>query len=421
MALENGYLKKYFKGVVVKKLSAVEVVPKTSNQHEFHATTDMKEIFGVDKRKYQTTFLYIDDEHSYTSADYLTWYDARKNNPARSAEYRLYYPSTTVSEKASEGDSLFICLKQDDTILCIVADKEATITSQLYWIFGLETNDGRRFTQNKELSEGNNHIEFLARTILAQIGIEFDDKTEVDLLEELNGHFGGIFPKTDVFSAYARSLIVDVDPIEDPDNALVQWYNMEEKLFFLLEQQSIKDCLKRGFVDNDEVDVSGFIKFSLSVQNRRKARAGLSFENHIAAILKANEITYSHTPITENKAKPDFLFPDIKCYRDATFPSEYLSMLGAKSTCKDRWRQVLSEADRIEHKHLLTLEAAISTFQTDEMRDKKLQLVVPGPIHKTYTEQQQTWLYTVKDFLDEVKDKQRKAGNHQLILGVADV
>jgi hypothetical protein len=28
-------------------------------------------------------------------------------------------------------------------------------------------------------------------------------------------------------------------------------------------------------------------------------------------------------------------------------------MPGVKSTCKDRWRQVLAEADRIDHKHLL--------------------------------------------------------------------
>ena len=82
-------------------------------------------------------------------------------------------------------------------------------------------------------------------------------------------------------------------------------------------------------------------------------------------------------------------------------------MLGAKSTCKDRWRQVLAEADRIKKKHLLTLEAAISTYQTEEMADKNLQLVIPLSIQKTYTEKQQAWLYSVADFLDEVRQKQR--------------
>ena len=82
-------------------------------------------------------------------------------------------------------------------------------------------------------------------------------------------------------------------------------------------------------------------------------------------------------------------------------------MLGAKSTCKDRWRQVLSEADRIEKKHLLTLESAISENQTNEMIDKQLQLVVPLPIHNTYSAVQRMWLYTVKMFLEEVKEKQK--------------
>lgn len=81
-------------------------------------------------------------------------------------------------------------------------------------------------------------------------------------------------------------------------------------------------------------------------------------------------------------------------------------MLGAKSTCKDRWRQVLAEADRIKGKHLLTLEAAISVHQTDEMASKNLQLVVPKSIHKTYTIQQQEWLMDVNSFIRLLEQKQ---------------
>jgi len=61
-------------------------------------------------------------------------------------------------------------------------------------------------------------------------------------------------------------------------------------------------------------------------------------------------------------------------------------MLGVKSTCKDRWRQVLAEADRIDQKHLLTLEAAISINQTAEMQSKQLQLVVPAAVHGVVSE-----------------------------------
>jgi hypothetical protein len=82
-------------------------------------------------------------------------------------------------------------------------------------------------------------------------------------------------------------------------------------------------------------------------------------------------------------------------------------MLGVKSTCKDRWRQILSEADRIEQKHLLTLEAAISVNQTEEMRAGRIQLVLPEKIHGTYTQEQQKWIYSVESFLKEVKDRQK--------------
>lgn len=412
MSLSSGYLKEYFKGIIAKKLSAVEAMPGVSNQHEFNATAKMKEVFGVDDRKFDTDFLYMnddsDDEHRVTAKGMLTWYDARRNHPTRT-EYRLYYRTTAVSDMASAGDSLFICVKNDDTVLCIIAQKDATITSQLYWLFDIENKVEGRFVQNTELTTDSGQLEFVARTILQQIGVTYKEDDEEDLLPPLLALCGGQFPKTTIFSEFARSLVVGVDPIADPDNTLTRWYDMEEKLFFLLEQHIVRERLKDGFVVNGDVDVEGFMRFSLSVQNRRKSRAGLSLENHIVALLQANHIQFSHTPVTENKSKPDFLFPGIEQYRRQEFPAQYLTMLGSKSTCKDRWRQVLSEADRIERKHLLTLEAAISVNQTNEMQYNKLQLVVPGSIHGTYTEQQQAWLYTVKDFLGEVREKQQYA------------
>jgi len=81
-------------------------------------------------------------------------------------------------------------------------------------------------------------------------------------------------------------------------------------------------------------------------------------------------------------------------------------MLGAKSTAKDRWRQVLSEAERIPDKHLLTLEPGISENQTDEMQAKRLQLVVPERLHATYRPGQRAWLMTLASFLAVVRERQ---------------
>jgi hypothetical protein len=85
-------------------------------------------------------------------------------------------------------------------------------------------------------------------------------------------------------------------------------------------------------------------------------------------------------------------------------------MLGAKTTCKDRWRQVLAEAKRIEHKHLLTLEAAISSHQTDQMREHKLQLVIPRGLHSTFTPAQRLTLLTLADFTAMVKEREGSFG-----------
>lgn len=62
----------------------------------------------------------------------------------------------------------------------------------------------------------------------------------------------------------------------------------------------------------------------------------------------------------------------------------------------------------MERKHLVTLEGAISTRQTDDMRAKNLQLVVPVPLHHTYTDEQQGWLWSVRQFFDLVTARERE-------------
>jgi hypothetical protein len=84
-------------------------------------------------------------------------------------------------------------------------------------------------------------------------------------------------------------------------------------------------------------------------------------------------------------------------------------MLAVKSTCKDRWRQILAEADRIPEKHLLTLETAISRQQTDEMNEKDVQLVVPRQLHETFSVEQRKWLMDIGEFIALVLAKQRSA------------
>jgi hypothetical protein len=117
-------------------------------------------------------------------------------------------------------------------------------------------------------------------------------------------------------------------------------------------------------------------------------------------------VTYSRTAVTERKLKPDFIFPNIEHYRDATFPDARLTMLASKTTSKDRWRQILNEAVRIPLKHLITLEPSISLNQTNEMQSERVQLVIPAALHETYTTGQRTWLMDVEGFLTLAQGRQ---------------
>lgn len=404
--MAKGYLNQYFSGVAAKKLSSVEMDSGRSNQHEFNGSKALKELFGTGlKTEYTAIFLYLTDDENVRAEGKLTWYDSRANHPIRS-EWRMYYPSSEVTEQASPGDSLFICKKVDNTLLVIIAAGDSIIESQLYWLFDIQSSADNKFEVQSAFRTETAGTDFVIKMILDELGIESRDALAEQYYEPMLERFHGEFPKTKEFSEFARSTVQDTDSVEEPDDALIKWFNREWDLFKLMEKYQIEKNLRQMMEAGNGIDVQKYIAYSLSVQNRRKSRAGYSLENHISKILEDNHITYSRTPVTENKARPDFIFPGIDCYNNLAYPVEYLTMLGAKSTCKDRWRQVLSEAERIDIKHLLTLEAAISENQIIEMKARNLQLVVPLSIHSTYSKENQNWLYSVKQFIAEVKEKQ---------------
>ena len=256
--------------------------------------------------------------------------------------------------------------------------------------------------------DANNSIRLGIATwsILDAFGIEVT-LPEPDAMDELILRYGNGFPTGRVFSQFARDTLTDVDPIESPDEALVLWLDHTEKLFYHLERHLISERLKAGFVKNGNVDVDDFMEFSKSVHNRRRSRAGGGLEHHIEALLQAHNIRHKMKPRTEGNREPDFIFPGEIEYHTPSYDATLLTMLGAKRTCKDRWRQVLSEAARIYKKHLLTLQPSITVPQTDEMQSENLQLVVPRPIFASYRPSQQAWLMDVKGFFELVRGKQQ--------------
>ena len=107
--------------------------------------------------------------------------------------------------------------------------------------------------------------------------------------------------------------------------------------------------------------------------------------------------------MSEGDKKPDFLFPSAKAYGDPAFPKERLRMLAAKTTARDRWRQVLNEADRVPTKHLLTLQEGVSENQFAEMEAARLQLVIPASLVGVFPESIRPKLMTLDQFIYDVR------------------
>lgn len=403
--MKRGYLSEYFEGVAIKTLSGVDITPAKSNQHEIGTTEDMRAFMGIPEGKQYlpTRFIYLDDESENPTVDdgRLTYYDTRLNQPHRRPEYRCYYPSNRITQLAAEGDTLVVAKRRDGGMLVVVAAKGSTASSQLKWLFGFTDLLSGDYAVRAALEMEKDRIGFAGTFILENIGV-LVERDAPNYLDDMLDKFQGQFPATKLFSKYARSTLKDLDPRDDPDGVLMAWMEREEMLFRTLEKHLIEAWIKNEF--NGEAEQ--FMQKSLSLQQRRKSRAGSALESHLASVFDAMKLNYATQVRTENNAKPDFLFPGRNEYHDPNFAEDMLTMLGVKTTCKDRWRQVLSEAQRIPNKHLLTLESAISENQTSEMTAWHLTLVVPKPLQGSYTDTQRQWLWGVGEFAKFIAAKQ---------------
>lgn len=196
----------------------------------------------------------------------------------------------------------------------------------------------------------------------------------------------------------------------EPDALLTGWINTEFKLFKYMEEKVYAELVSKPFET-----VSSFMLTANKILNRRKSRAGKSLEYHLADIFSHNNLAFEEQVVTEDNKRPDFIFPNGKCYHDFMFPASELVVLGAKTTCKDRWRQVLTEADRAEDKYLFTLQPGISRNQLKEMQDSHLTLVVPKQIVPSFPIEYQDKIKDLAGFINYVRVKQEHLPRHYLM------
>jgi len=225
-----------------------------------------------------------------------------------------------------------------------------------------------------------------------------------ELINEYVNTLDRVFPSTIDLASEAREIFLratgadKANAVQAPDSMVTGWIDTEFSLFKSVEAHVYSDKVGKPFSDIEQL-----IDFSNTILNRRKSRAGRSLEHHLAKIFDANDVRYTAQGITEGKKKPDFIFPSIESYHDTQFGADKLTFLGAKTTCKDRWRQVLNEADRIPHKYLFTLQQGISSNQLDEMKDNQVTLVIPEKNINTFPPLHREDILSLKKFISIVK------------------
>jgi hypothetical protein len=208
------------------------------------------------------------------------------------------------------------------------------------------------------------------------------------------------FPTGDAFSEQARLALEACvkDFIRTPsDERLMACVDAEYSLFRMAERKLCEPEIVRVFAS-----VEDFITTAQTILQRRKSRAGRSFENHVERVLKDSSVPYESRVNVEG-TRPDILIPGKREYLDSSYPEAKLFAIGVKTTCKDRWRQVTREALRVKKKHIVTMQPGISPGQLKEMAGASVTLVVPKALHKDYPPDHRADLLSIEQFVQVVR------------------
>jgi hypothetical protein len=155
----------------------------------------------------------------------------------------------------------------------------------------------------------------------------------------------------------------------------------------------------RGFPQLDAV--------FLSASQQRKTRAGRSFEHHISAALTGGRIRFEEQAVTGGR-RPDFVIPDARTLRlGANRNWNSALVLAAKTTLRERWKQVSSEGLHCAT-FLATVDDRVPRSTINELALAGITLVVPESLKmsKVADYQRAEHVITFRDFfVNEIKRK----------------
>jgi EcoRII C terminal/Restriction endonuclease EcoRII, N-terminal len=307
----------------------------------------------------------------------ITWYGAKTRSEYRLTRFGRGFPYLVHD---MVGDLLVLIRKTEDEFLAFVLDLEDDIET-IQEILGVRVTDSWGIYQD---------------------GVERFE-TEDECIERRFREFVKNltqFPQGSVFSSQARAALqecLETYHSMTADDRITACMDAEYRLFKMGERQICQDEVVRLFRDVDD-----FLKTASSILNRRKSRAGRSLENHVEQVLLDSGIPHKMRPRIDGK--PDIIIPNEASYHDIAYPLEKLLVVGVKTTCKDRWRQVLNEGKRVSKKYILTVQPGISSNQLIEMRDANVTLVVPKSLHKKYPAVENMSMLSVEQFVTTARE-----------------
>jgi hypothetical protein len=135
----------------------------------------------------------------------------------------------------------------------------------------------------------------------------------------------------------------------------------------------IVSSVVRGFPDLDAT--------FLSASQHRKSRAGRSFEHHIARLLRDGRVVFEEQAVTGDR-RPDFVLPCLVVLKAKKRTFEEALVLSAKTTLRERWKQVTMEKLNCAL-FLATVDDRVSSAAIDDMSNQGIHLVVPESLKKS--------------------------------------
>jgi type II restriction enzyme len=350
-----------------------------AHQAGFHIHKNSWRLFfdkeGV-KGKNKDSFITIKWQDDFETASRFIYYGVGTRNEYRLTRFGRGFP---FLNDENVGDLLIICKVSNDFYHAFVLQTEEEI-EEFFAALNISSSDTnglipKQYQQNPGDNLLNCFYGFLK-------SLKTDFPTTLSLA-------------TNSRDCYNNAFGIDAQIVKaNPDQQIINWLDAEFQLFKVIENDRYQGRIKIPFKTVEEL-----IEAANTILNRRKSRAGKSLEHHLSEVFNTFKVSYSTQAKTEDNKKPDFLFPGMEAYHNRRYDTQKLIMLASKTTCKDRWRQILNEADRIKTKHLFTLQQGISRNQLAEMYKHNVCLVVPKQYISTYPLEFRPRILSLNDFL----------------------